>query len=52
MNAKTHGTKRKGMKAMADVMAGIGRERQKIFLSYCQHLSPGELHVPVPIAGT
>ena len=28
----------KGMKAMADVMAGIGRERQKNFLSYCQHL--------------
>ena len=28
----------KGMKAMADVMAGIGRELQKNFLSYCQHL--------------
>lgn len=28
----------KGMKEMADMMAGIGRERQKNFLSYCQHL--------------
>ncbi|MDR1981957.1 MAG: DNA polymerase III subunit delta [Tannerellaceae bacterium] len=28
----------KGMKAMADLMAGIGRERQKNFLSYCQRL--------------
>lgn len=28
----------KGMKAMGDVMAGIGRERQKNFLAYCQHL--------------
>lgn len=28
----------KGMKAMADVLAGIGRERQKDFLAYCQHL--------------
>lgn len=28
----------KGMKAMADTMAGIGRERQKNFLAYCQHL--------------
>ncbi|MDR1938161.1 MAG: DNA polymerase III subunit delta [Tannerellaceae bacterium] len=28
----------KGMKAMADLMAGIGRERQKNFLAYCQHL--------------
>lgn len=28
----------KGMKAMADMMAGIGRERQKNFLAYCQHL--------------
>lgn len=28
----------KGMKIMADEMAGIGRERQKNFLSYCQHL--------------
>lgn len=28
----------KGMREMADVMAGIGRERQKNFLSYCQHL--------------
>lgn len=28
----------KGMKEMADLMAGIGRERQKNFLSYCQHL--------------
>ena len=28
----------KGMKAMADVLAGIGRERQKNFLQYCQHL--------------
>ncbi len=28
----------KGMKDMADVMAGIGRERQKNFLDYCQHL--------------
>lgn len=28
----------KGMKTIADTMAGIGRERQKNFLSYCQHL--------------
>ncbi|MCD7975992.1 MAG: DNA polymerase III subunit delta [Tannerellaceae bacterium] len=28
----------KGMKVMADTLAGIGRERQKNFLSYCQHL--------------
>ncbi|MDH6342292.1 DNA polymerase-3 subunit delta' [Parabacteroides sp. PFB2-12] len=28
----------KGMKEMADVMAGIGRERQKNYLAYCQHL--------------
>jgi len=28
----------KGMKAMADTLSGIGRERQKNFLSYCQHL--------------
>jgi DNA polymerase-3 subunit delta' len=28
----------KGMKAMADMIAGIGRERQKNFLAYCQHL--------------
>lgn len=28
----------KGMKEMADTLAGIGRERQKNFLSYCQHL--------------
>ena len=28
----------KGMKEMADVLAGIGRERQKNFLAYCQHL--------------
>lgn len=28
----------KGMRAMADTMAAIGRERQKNFLSYCQHL--------------
>lgn len=28
----------KGMKALADTMAGIGRERQKNFLAYCQHL--------------
>ena len=28
----------KGMKVMAETMAGIGRERQKNFLSYCQHL--------------
>ncbi|WP_099463013.1 MULTISPECIES: DNA polymerase III subunit [Parabacteroides] len=28
----------KDMKNMADVMAGIGRERQKNFLAYCQHL--------------
>ena len=27
----------KGMKAMADLLAGIGRERQKRFLDYCQH---------------
>jgi len=28
----------KGMKEMADILAAIGRERQKNFLSYCQHL--------------
>ena len=28
----------KGMKSLADTLAGIGRERQKNFLSYCQHL--------------
>jgi DNA polymerase-3 subunit delta' len=28
----------KGMKAMADTIAGLGRERQKNFLAYCQHL--------------
>lgn len=28
----------KGMRAMADTMAAIGRERQKNFLAYCQHL--------------
>lgn len=28
----------KGMKEMADAMAGIGRERQKNFFAYCQHL--------------
>jgi DNA polymerase-3 subunit delta' len=28
----------KGMKTMADMIAGIGRERQKNFLAYCQHL--------------
>ena len=28
----------KGMKTMADLLAGIGRERQKRFLAYCQHL--------------
>lgn len=28
----------KGMREMADTLAGIGRERQKNFLSYCQHL--------------
>ena len=28
----------KGMKEMADLLAGLGRERQKNFLSYCQHL--------------
>ncbi|MDH6534625.1 DNA polymerase III subunit delta [Parabacteroides sp. 52] len=28
----------KGMKAMGDVLAGIGRERQKNFLVYCQYL--------------
>jgi DNA polymerase-3 subunit delta' len=28
----------KGMKAMSDLLAGIGRERQKNFLVYCQHL--------------
>ena len=26
------------MKDMADVLASIGRERQKNFLAYCQHL--------------
>ncbi|OAV68719.1 DNA polymerase III subunit tau [Bacteroidales bacterium Barb6XT] len=28
----------KGMKAMADALSAIGRERQKNFLAYCQHL--------------
>ena len=28
----------KGMKLMADLLAGIGREKQKNFLTYCQHL--------------
>lgn len=28
----------KGMKEMADLLASIGRERQKNFLAYCQHL--------------
>lgn len=28
----------KGMRVMADTLAGIGRERQKNFLAYCQHL--------------
>ncbi|MCC8155382.1 MAG: DNA polymerase III subunit delta, partial [Tannerellaceae bacterium] len=28
----------KGMKAMSDLMAAIGREKQKNFLAYCQHL--------------
>jgi DNA polymerase-3 subunit delta' len=28
----------KGMKISADLLAGIGRERQKNFFSYCQHL--------------
>ncbi len=28
----------KGMKEMADLLAGIGREKQKNFLTYCQHL--------------
>lgn len=28
----------KGMKEMADLLTSIGRERQKNFLSYCQHL--------------
>ena len=28
----------KGMKTRADLLAGIGRERQKNFLSFCQHL--------------
>ncbi len=28
----------KGMKATGDAIAGIGRERQKNFLQYCQHL--------------
>ena len=28
----------RGMKDMADVLASIGRERQKNFLAYCQHL--------------
>lgn len=28
----------RGMKAMADELATIGRERQKNFLAYCQHL--------------
>lgn len=28
----------KGMKEMSDILAGIGRERQKNFLTYCQHL--------------
>ena len=28
----------RGMKAMSDELATIGRERQKNFLAYCQHL--------------
>jgi DNA polymerase-3 subunit delta' len=28
----------KGMKTSADLLAGIGRERQKNFFAYCQHL--------------
>lgn len=28
----------KGMKEMAELLSGIGRERQKNFLAYCQHL--------------
>ncbi|MDR1623764.1 MAG: DNA polymerase III subunit delta [Tannerellaceae bacterium] len=28
----------KGMKTSADLLAGIGRERQKNFFTYCQHL--------------
>jgi len=28
----------RGMKAMSDQLAGIGRERQKNYLAYCQHL--------------
>ena len=28
----------KGMKEMADILSSIGRERQKNFLTYCQHL--------------
>jgi DNA polymerase-3 subunit delta' len=28
----------KGMKAIADIIAAMGRERQKNFLAYCQHL--------------
>lgn len=28
----------KGMKEMADLLTGLGRERQKNFLAYCQHL--------------
>lgn len=28
----------RGMKEMADMLASIGRERQKNFLAYCQHL--------------
>lgn len=28
----------KGMKHLAETLAGIGRERQKNFLAYCQHL--------------
>lgn len=28
----------KGMKVMADLLASIGREKQKNFLAYCQHL--------------
>lgn len=28
----------KGMRLMADMLASIGRERQKNFLAYCQHL--------------
>ena len=28
----------KGMKEQADMMAGIGRERQKKYLAYCQHM--------------